>query len=130
MNELCIFCKIIKGEIPADIIYQDDICVGFLDVHPVNMGHVLLVPRNHTDHLWNIEISTYHHLFDIAKTIQHMVALAYNPPRVGLVVEGFGVAHAHIHIIPVYAGNDLKKPTLSPTPQELFLSAQKIRGEL
>lgn len=89
----CIFCKIIEGEIPANIVYEDDLSLAFLDLEPINPGHTLLIPKSHQDHLWDLDPETYNYLFQTAKKIKAALQKTYSPPRVGLIVEGFGVPY-------------------------------------
>lgn len=126
----CIFCNIITKKIPCNEIYEDELSFAFLDNNPINPGHTLLLPKKHEDHLWDLEDQTYHYLLDISKKIKNALSLTYSPPRVGLVVEGFGVAHVHLHIIPLYKGEDIKKPQPPADPKELKKEAQKIKTNL
>ena len=109
MQEPSIFTKIINGEIPAYKIYEDDRVVAFLEVHPISDGHTLLVPKKQVDHIWDLDDSDYIYLWQVAKKLGGHIRDIIGSPRVGVVVEGFGVPHAHIHLIPIYKGNDLKK---------------------
>jgi histidine triad (HIT) family protein len=104
-----IFTKIIKGDIPCHKVYEDDRVMAFLDIHPINQGHTLLVPKQQIDHLWDIPNELYHHLWDVAKLLQARIKDVSKAPRVGVVVEGFGVPHAHIHLIPLLHPEDIKK---------------------
>lgn len=110
MQEPSIFTKIIRGEIPAHKIYEDDRVIAFLDGHPVNEGHTLVVPKIQVDHIWDLSDEDYIYLWMIAKKIGSHIREVAGSPRVGVIVEGFGVPHAHIHLIPIYHSNDLKKP--------------------
>ncbi len=109
-SEESVFTKIIKGEIPSHKIYEDDRCLAFLDIYPQAEGHTLLIPKQQIDKLWDLPDDLYHHLWNMAKKIETKMTEVLNPPRVGIFVEGFGVPHAHIHLIPVYKLNDLKNP--------------------
>lgn len=104
-----VFTKIIKGEIPCHKIYEDDKCLAFLDIYPQVEGHTLLIPKDQIDKLWDVPDELYHYLWSVAKKIESRITEVLNPPRVGIFVEGFGVPHAHIHLIPIYQLNDLKK---------------------
>ncbi len=126
----CIFCKIARGEIPCQKIYEDDLSLAFLDLSPINTGHTLLIPKNHEDQLWDLDDETYHYLFNVSKKIKSSLQKTYSPPRVGLVVEGFGVAHVHIHLIPIYSGDDISKPHIPASPKELEQEAEKIKTNL
>lgn len=110
MNEQSIFTKIINGEIPCYRIYEDDRVFAFLDIHPINPGHVLVVPKVQLDHIWDLDDDDYQYLMGIVKIIGNHIRDSIGCPRVGMVVEGFGVPHTHVHLIPIYQGNDLKKP--------------------
>jgi histidine triad (HIT) family protein len=129
-DQNCIFCKIIAGEVPCNKIYEDELTFAFLDLNPVNTGHTLILPKNHEDHLWDLDNKIYHYLFDVAKKIKDALNLTYSPPRVGIIVEGFGVAHVHLHIVPLYKGNDLKKPQPAADPEKLEHEAKKIRTNI
>lgn len=110
MAEESIFTKIINGDIPCHKVYEDDQAIAFLDIHPQVPGHILLVPKLQVDHLWDLPDDAYHHLWEAAKKIQARVQEVLQPPRVGVAVEGFGVAHAHIHLLPLQEAADFKKP--------------------
>lgn len=104
-----VFMKIINGDIPSHKIYEDDRVFAFLDIHPINPGHTLLVPKKPVDHLWDLKDEEYQYLWRKAKDIATIIKKTLNPPRVGVVVEGFGVPHVHIHLIPLLRGDDIKK---------------------
>ncbi len=128
MND-SIFTRIIKGEIPCHKVYEDETSFAFLDIHPINPGHILLIPKKEVDHLWELDDETYHHLWDVAKVLSGRIQSTLAPPRVGIVVEGFGVAHAHIHIIPLHKGNDIKKhqdTESTPDHDALGVIAEKL----
>lgn len=110
MTEPSIFTRIINGEIPCHKIYEDDKVLAFLDVHPINPGHTLVVPKKQLDHIWDLTDEDYEYLWKISKKIALHLKKTIGCPRVGVVVEGFGVPHCHIHLTPIYQGNDLKKP--------------------
>lgn len=104
-----IFTKIINGEIPAHRIYEDDDFIVFLDVHPLTAGHTLVVPKVQVDHLWELDELTYQNLFALVRRVGTHLKATLAPPRVGVVVEGFGVPHVHVHLIPMQDGHDLKR---------------------
>lgn len=109
MQETSVFTRIINGEIAAFKIYEDDRVIAFLDAHPLNEGHTLVVPKKQIDHIWDLDDEDYEYLWKIAKKIAKHIQETIKPPRVGVIVEGFGVPHAHIHLIPIYKSNDLQK---------------------
>ena len=97
-----IFTKIIKGEIPSHTVYEDEHTIAFLDINPLSDGHVLVVPKQQIDSLWALPTEVYQHLWAVAQRIAHAMETELKPERVGVVVEGFDVPHAHIHLVPLY----------------------------
>ena len=131
MNENCIFCKIINKDIPADIIYEDKLFIIFPDRNPINPGHSLLVPKMHIDSVFDMPEPQYAEIFQLAKKIAPAIKDAMNSVRTGLVIEGFGVAHAHVHLIPIYSGNELDpNRAQEATPEQMKETAKKICASL
>src|ERR1700752_4771420 len=95
-----IFTKIIRGEIPAEKIYEDDKTIAFLDIHPITPGHTLVVPKKQIDHLWDLPDEDYLALMQTAKKVANRQRQVLNPQRVGVHVVGVDVPHAHIHVFP------------------------------
>jgi histidine triad (HIT) family protein len=94
-----IFTKIINGEIPCNKIYEDEDVIAFLDIHPVQPGHVLVVPKMQVDHFEDLPEDTYLKLWLCVKKISHhLKKLGRN--RIGIIVDGTGVPHTHVHLIP------------------------------
>jgi histidine triad (HIT) family protein len=128
MSEPSVFTRIINGEIPAYKIYEDDRVIAFLDQHPQTPGHTLVVPKIQVDHIWDLDDSEYAYLWGVVKKIGSHIREVVKSPRVGVVVEGFGVPHAHVHLVPIYHGNDLKKPQdLDAKVDNVALSVMALR---
>ncbi len=98
--ENCIFCKIAKGEIPADKVYEDDKVIAFLDIHPKAPGHTLLIPKEH--HRWFYEMpdAIAADLFNAAKLVALKLKADYSSDFVRLGIVGTDVPHVHVHLIP------------------------------
>ena len=96
----CIFCKIIKGEIPAKKNYEDDMAVGFLDIHPKSPGHTLLIPKNH--HRWFVDMpqAEWQGLMQAAQTLSQQLKAEYEADFVRLGIVGTDVPHVHVHLLP------------------------------
>jgi len=118
-----LFLKIINKELPAYIIYQDKLATAFLDLHPVNKGHVLVVPNQKVLKLQNLDNTTYLYLMNLVHLISQKIDQVFQPPRVAIVVEGFEVPHAHVHVFPAYEPADLHKQS----NQKLSLDAQEMQ---
>jgi histidine triad (HIT) family protein len=107
----CIFCKIIRGEIPSYTIYEDDLVKVFLDINPVTKGHTLIIPKNHYDSLIDIDSNTLLHIQNIAKELMNKYKEKLGAEGFTLVQNnGLGqeVKHYHLHLIPRYQEDGLK----------------------
>lgn len=99
MQEPSIFTRILHGDIFQEVIFEDEICFVILSNEPMTPGHSLVIPKKQIGHIWDVPDDTYHHLMSIAKQIALKIRSAYEYPRIGMIVEGFGVPeHAHIHV--------------------------------
>ncbi len=124
-----IFTKIIKGEIPAYKIYEDDKTVAFLDIHPKQPGHVLVVPKQQVEFLWDLEDEDYQAVMATAKTIALHIREVLGKPYVGEVVVGIDVPHAHVHVYPFTTLEEsqyIPDPTGEPDHVALGEMAQKL----
>jgi histidine triad (HIT) family protein len=130
MQEPSIFTRIINGEFPAHKIYEDDRVIAFLDLHPQTEGHTLVVPKVQVDHIWELSDDDYAYLWKIVKKLGAHIHEVIGSSRVGIVVEGFGVPHTHVHLIPIYKSNDLKKPQIrdiEPDHEALAATASRLK---
>ncbi len=131
ISENCIFCKIIKGKIQSSKIWEDYEYFAFLDIRPVNPGHTLIVPKKHVDNIFDLDQRTYSGLFAAAQMLSKPIQQANNSKRIGMVVEGFLVPHAHLHLVPLNHGGDISfAKTTKPTIEELERIAEKIRVQI
>lgn len=110
MNTDCLFCKIIKGEIPSARVYEDQYSCAFLDINPVNPGHTLLVPRKHFANLYEIPDETLARLAPTIKKLAIAVKKAVGADGINIGMNndpaaGQLVFHAHIHIMPRHKGD-------------------------
>lgn len=102
-----IFSKIINGEIPAYKVAENDRYIAFLDIFPLKKGHTLVVPKQETDYLFDLDDETYLGLMTFAKQIAGAVKQAVPCNRVGVAVIGLEVPHAHVHLIPINTESDM-----------------------
>ena len=103
----CLFCDFAKGEKDYFKVWEDDLFIAFLVIHPINPGHTLVVPKKHFVDVFEMDESTYNKVFEVARFLAPKMKSAFEAPRVGLAIEGFGVEHVHIHLVPVHNGNEL-----------------------
>ncbi len=127
-----IFSKIIKGEIPSYKIYEDEKFYAFLDINPLTKGHTLLVPKKEVDYLFDVDDILLAEMIVVAKKIAQALDKAITCNRVGLMVIGLEVPHAHIHLIPVLneGDMDLSNDRVDLSKEEFEKIANKIRGFL
>ena len=113
-----IFSKIVNGEIPAYKVAEDENYLAFLDIFPVAKGHTLVIPKKEVDYLFDLEDELYTGLQAFAKKVAVGLKKAIPCQKVGVLVLGLEVPHAHIHLIPMQNESDLlnfsKKMKLSP----------------
>jgi len=127
--EDCLFCKIIKGEIPSYKIWEDENFFAFLDINPINPGHTILVPRKHLDYIFDLEEPLYSEIFRTVKKLSKPLKRVTGAERIALAIEGFVVPHIHIHLIPVNKVNDLDpNRAKKSSPEELLTIAEKVKA--
>lgn len=103
----CIFCKIIAKEIPAHIVYEDESVIAFLDLHPVNAGHTLVVPKSHVPHFVDLSEEQSVVLWKAVQKLSAYINQQLSPVRVGVLIAGWDVQHTHVHIVPMNDSSDL-----------------------
>jgi histidine triad (HIT) family protein len=125
----CVFCKIAKGEIPAIKIWEDKKYLAFLDMNPINPGHTLLIPKKHTEYIFDLKDNEYKKLMLNTKKIAKLLKEKLQPKRIGIAVEGFFVPHVHVHIVPLNKGNELNPERAKlMDPEELNKIAERIKN--
>lgn len=127
-----IFSKIVAGEIPAHIVAETTEFLAFLDVSPLTMGHVLVIPKTEIDYIFDMDEESYFGLTLFAKIVAGGIKKAFPCVKVGIAVIGLEVPHAHIHLIPMNTVGDMNfsKPKLNPSQEELAEAALKIKAQL
>ena len=127
----CIFCRISDGTATAHIVWQDADHVAFLDINPITAGHVLLIPRTHVTWVEDLSPDSYAKLFACVRMLAPRVAAAAGAPHTGIAIEGYGVPHVHVHLVPVRRGGDLDPCRQSRASEaELEASAARLRSVL
>lgn len=125
-----IFSKIAVGEIPSYKIAEDSSYFAFLDINPMAKGHVLVIPREETDYIFDLEDNQLAGMMIFAKKVAKAIEQAVPCLRVGVMVVGLEVPHAHIHLIPIQKESDmiLSNPKLKLSQSEFEEIAEKIRS--
>lgn len=105
MKEDCIFCKIVNGKIPSMKVYEDDVCLAYLDINPDSDGHTLIIPKKHYTDIYELPKEVLEHIFDVAKTMMNDLKGKLNCTGYTLMIN-YGssqeVKHFHLHVKPQY----------------------------
>ena len=125
-----VFTRIIDGELPGRFVHTDDRCVAFLSINPLRPGHTLVVPRVDVDHWIDLDADEWAHLTAVAQYLGTAIEGAYRPAKVGMMLAGLEVPHAHIHLVPIDGVHDLDfgNAEQNPDPDALDEAAERIRA--
>jgi len=127
-----IFSKIVAGDIPAYKVAESIDFLAFLDINPLTEGHLLVIPKKEVDYLFDLDDETYAGLQLFAKIVATGLKKAIPCLRIGVMVMGLEVPHAHIHLIPMNRMSDLNflNPKLQFTREEFEATVLKIKEAL
>lgn len=137
----CIFCDILAGLAPATFVYRDDLCAAFMDIHPVNPGHVLVVPHKHAELLPELDETSIRHLLWVAQQVNIAIrSSGIKCEAINLFLAdgraaGQEVMHVHLHVIPRFRGDGHHlrfSPSYFklPSASELNKNAEMIRNQM
>ena len=109
---MCIFCEIIKGNIPSKKVYEDDKVLAILDISQITKGHTLVLPKKHFDNFLDIDEEYSNAVFNAARKVTKMINNAYKPLGFNIInncgeTAGQSVMHFHVHVVPRYKKEDL-----------------------
>ncbi len=127
-----VFTKIIEGELPGVFVWRDERCVAFMSINPIATGHTLVVPIEEVDHWVDGSPELVAHLFEVTRVIGVAQRDAFGCDRVGVILAGYEVPHAHIHVIPTRDMGDLSfaNAATSVAGDDLEAAADMIRAAL
>ncbi len=124
-----LFTKIVKGEIPCHKIMEDQDYLAFLDIRPIHPGHALVIPKQEVDYIFDLDDKTLGGLMAFAKKAAAKIRACVECQRIGIMVAGLEVPHAHVHLVPIVAVSDLNFAKAKPASNdELAQMAQMIRN--
>ena len=136
-DECCIFCKIVQKQAPASIIYEDETVIVFLDLHPLNMGHALVIPKAHYIDIFDTPEKKLSQVHKIAKIVSCAVKKATDADGISIIQQngkaaGQDIFHLHVHVVPRFEGQKL--PSFSDLKEvervKLDAMAKKIKQQL
>jgi histidine triad (HIT) family protein len=133
----CIFCKIAEKELEAEVLFENEEVISFLDINPVNFGHTLVIPRNHYDNFLEVPARELDGLIKTVQSVSSAIKSSLNPDGINLVANngraaGQSIFHFHFHIIPRFYDDDFKfRLNLKKYENGLMNEfAEKIRNKL
>lgn len=129
---MTIFSKIIKGEIPSYKVAEDEDFFAFLDINPLNWGHTLVVPKQETDYIFDLDDAQIAKMMVFAKKVAKGIKQAIPCRKVGVAVLGLEVPHAHIHLVPLQKEGDMdfKNKIADPDPAKMKEIADAIAAAI
>ncbi len=124
-----IFSKIVAGEIPAYKVAEDDNYLAFFDISPLKKGHTLVIPKKEVDYIFDLDDKTYNGLMAFAKRVASAIEENVKCKRIGVVVLGLEVPHAHVHLIPMDKESDIRfsNPRVEMSKDEFAELADAVR---
>jgi histidine triad (HIT) family protein len=124
-----IFTKIISGEIPCHKIMEDERFLAFLDIRPIHEGHTLVIPKQEVDYFFDIEDEKLGEILVFSKKVARKIKRVVACKKIGVMVAGLEVPHAHIHLVPINSVLDLNFANATAAqPEALTKIAEKIRN--
>jgi histidine triad (HIT) family protein len=127
-----IFSKIIKGEISAYKVAEDENFLAFLDINPLAEGHTLVIPKKEVDYIFDMDDDNYAKFFIFSKKVAKAIKEVIPCVKVGVAVIGLEVRHAHIHLVPINDVYDIdfKKEKLKLSPERFSQIAELIKSKV
>ncbi len=127
-----IFTKIIQREVPGYVVAEDERHIAILDIMPLVMGHVLVIPKREQDYVFDMSDQALADLMTFAKPIAKALEKVVSCKRIGMSVIGLEVPHVHIHLVPMNSADDVNftRPKLKPSAEELSQMAGQIKAAL
>lgn len=137
MKSDCVFCKLVAGQIPSSIVYQDESALAFMDLGQVNPGHVLVASKAHAENVYELDDAQAAGVFRAAARVARAVRAAFDPPGLSIYQAngrpaGQTVFHFHLHVLPRHDGDGMQLvwPVKNPPRERLEEYCAKIRARL
>lgn len=130
----CLFCKIVAQELPAHVIAQGERAIAILDIHPVHLGHALILPKQHSETLLDASQEDRAAMIELAAHVAQHLQKTLGVSGVNMLhnagaVSGQIIPHAHVHVIPRYENDGLKHwPSQNVTHEDLAAMAHRLRA--
>jgi histidine triad (HIT) family protein len=125
----CLFCRIVAGELPADIVYQDDLVMAVLDIYPIRAGHTQIVSRQHVPHFEELPEATASRIIHVGQRLARAMKALYRVPRIAFALTGGDHAHVHAHVVPMHEGTDITSRRYIVEEKLTFRAMPRATGE-
>ena len=123
--DTCIFCKIVKGDLPSYKIYEDEKFIAFLDIFPRTKGHTLVIPKTH--YRWVYDVPEFGKYWETVLRVTRAIQKGLEPQFITYVTHGLEVEHAHIHILPRKGDTEFVPEIKKVSKEEMENIAEKLR---
>jgi histidine triad (HIT) family protein len=125
----CVFCTIVEKNDPHhEIVWQDERHIAFLNRYPTNPGHLLVIPRAHTDYAFDLAPEAYAALLEASRALAAPLKAYTGKKRIALAIDGFHVPHVHVHLVPVEKTGDLCNASAEADPEALAVAGDALRA--
>ncbi len=121
-----IFSKIINGELPSYKVYEDEYVCAFLDINPLQKGHTLVVPKVEVDQLFDLDEVMFDKVMHRVRYMAQVLKAKLGCARVCILVEGYAIPHAHVHLVPTNSPDDFDKKHLYKATEEELMETHKV----
>ena len=123
MNQDSVFSKIVRGELPCYKVYEDELTMAFLDIHPVQPGHTLVISKIQIEFVWDLSEVTYQAVMATTRKVAQRLKEVMGTPFIGEEVVGVDVPHAHVHLIPFSTTEEFRRiPDMNAEPDHAALA--------
>ena len=106
-HEQCLFCRIAKREVGAHLVYESEQVIAFLDINPIRLGHIQIIPLEHFDYFDDLAIEVATEILNVGQRLARALKVACKVPRVAFLFTGGDIAHAHAHVVPMVEFDDI-----------------------
>jgi histidine triad (HIT) family protein len=125
-DDKCPFCRIVAGTLSTFKLWEDKNFLAFLDHKPISPGHTLIIPKLHYPYLFDLPEKRYGEIMSVARELAAPIRSAMRSKRIGVLVEGFGVDHCHVHLVPINGSNELTKKGVAGVSDDEFKRVSEL----
>ncbi len=119
-DDKCPFCRIVAGTLSTFKLWEDKNFLAFLDHKPISPGHTLVIPKLHYPYLFDMPEKKYAAIMSLSRKLSKPIKSAMGSKRIGVLVEGFGVDHCHVHLVPINGSSELTRKGVTGVSDEEF----------